>query len=62
MTDRAPLVEAAILFEESRKRHEAVAADPNASPEQRFFARHEQFIREVELNLAAGEVLRQSLH
>lgn len=59
---RALLVDAAIRFEDSRQANEATAADPQATPEDRFVADHNEFVRSVVLQLAAENVLRKSLH
>lgn len=62
MTARALLVEAAIQFEESRLANEATATDPEASPEDRFVAEHNEFVRDMVLRLAAANALRKALH
>lgn len=59
---RALMAKAALQFEDSRRAKEATAADPQATPEDRFVADHNEFVRSVVLQLAAENVLRKSLH
>lgn len=59
---RSLLAKAALQFEDSRQTNEATAADPRATPEDRFVAGHNEFVRSVVLQLAAENVLRKSLH